>query len=115
MEVHMRNWPVFILLMLVLVSCTADVSKDVSKDIVGYWKGDTLKQDIGFTAEGRVEIVDRKYSTYHGTYTITDENILTCNIEHSIFTRPVVRTVTIKGDKLILKEKGREEVYHRRD
>jgi hypothetical protein len=110
MERNMKNWQVFLLLVVILASCSADVPKE----IVGYWKGDTLKQDMNFTEDGRVEIVDHKYSTYRGTYTITDGNVLTCNIDHNMFRKPVVRTVKIKGDKLILIENKREEVYNRR-
>jgi hypothetical protein len=109
-EAPMKRWWVFLFLAVLLMSCSADIPTE----IVGYWKGDVVPQDLSFTADGRVEIVDHKYSTYGGTYRVTDGNVLTCDIDHNIFTELLVYTVKIKGDKLILTEGKREEVYHRR-
>jgi hypothetical protein len=109
-EVPMKKWWVFPFLAVLLVSCSADVPTE----IVGYWEGEVIAQDLKFTADGRVEIVDHKYSTYGGTYRISEDNVLTCDIDHNIFDEPLVYTVRIKGDKLILKEGNREDVYHRR-
>jgi len=107
----MKCWWAIPILVILFTSC----SGSVQEDIIGYWEGDTLKQDMSFTADGQVEIIDLKYSTYTGTYIITDGNVLTCDIDHPIFRDPVVRTIKIKGDKLILMEKSRKEIYRRRN
>jgi hypothetical protein len=110
-EVPMKKWKVlFLLAVLLVASCSADVPTE----IVGYWKGEVIAQDLNFTADGRVEIVDHKFSTYRGTYRITEGNVLTCDIDHNIFDEPLVYTVKLKGDTMILTEGNREEVYHRR-
>jgi hypothetical protein len=78
------------------------------------WKGESLKQDIQFFQDGRVELMDKSYGVYKGSYTIKDENTLTCEFER-FFKKPVVRIVQISGDKLVLTNKsGYEEVYRRR-
>ena len=98
-------------LALLLLSCGgADVS---TNDIVGYWKGEVVPQDLRFSADGGVEIVDHKYSTYRGTYRLTEGNVLTCDIDHNIFDEPLVFTVKIQGDTLTLDDGGREETYRR--
>ncbi len=98
--------------LLLLAACS---SSNIPRDIVGYWEGETLKQDMMFTADGRVEVVDKEHSTYTGTYRITDGNVLTCDMDQAIFSGPVVRTVQISGSELTLSEKSRKEVYHRRE
>jgi hypothetical protein len=96
-----------------LTFCLVSCGVDVSTEIVGYWKGDVVPQDLSFSSGGVVEIVDHKHSTYRGTYRITDSNVLTCDIDHSIFDEPLVFTVKIKGETLTLDDGGREETYHR--
>jgi hypothetical protein len=98
--------------MFVLASC----SPDIETGIVGEWTGKIINQDIVFYEDGQVDLNDRKYGTFEGDYTITDGNTLTCTFESAIFTEPLIYTVKIKGDKLILKRpNGREEVYVRED
>jgi hypothetical protein len=53
-EVPMKKWWVFPFLAVLLLSCSADVPKE----IVGYWEGEVIAQDLKFTADGRVEIVE---------------------------------------------------------
>jgi hypothetical protein len=106
----MKKRLVTLCLALLLLSCGGG---DVSTEIVGYWKGDVVPQDLRFTAEGGVEIVDHKYSTYQGTYRISEDNVITCDIDHNIFDEPLVFKVKLRGDTLILDDGGREEVYHR--
>ncbi|MDH3217015.1 MAG: DUF5640 domain-containing protein [Candidatus Krumholzibacteria bacterium] len=98
------------LLAVVLSAC----SSEVEPTIVGAWKGETIQQDFRFYDDGRIELNDRDNSQYRGTYTITEGNVMTCQFESSIFTSPVVRTVEIKGEKLILTDnRGTEEIYVR--
>ncbi len=100
-----------IALLLMIVGC----GTDIKTGIIGEWKGETVKQDFHFFSDGRVELNDLKYSTYTGTYTITDGNTLTCTFENPIFTEPVVMKAKIDGKKLTLTaESGRKEVYVRK-
>lgn len=62
-EAPVKNWLAFLCLAFLLISC----SVDIPAEIVGYWKGVVVPQDSESSADGRVEIVDHKYSTYHGT------------------------------------------------
>jgi hypothetical protein len=98
-------------LALLLVSCGG--GGDVSTEIVGYWKGDVVPQDLRFSADGKVEIVDHKHSTYRGTYRLSEGNVLTCDIDHNIFNEPLVFTAKVEGETLILDTGGRGETYHR--
>jgi hypothetical protein len=107
----MRNLWVLFAIAALFISCE---TANIPRDIVGYWEGDTVPQDISFSADGRLKINDHKYSTYTGSYTITDGNVLTCKMDQNLFTEPIIKTVKIKGDKLTLIEKSRKEVYYRR-
>ena len=97
-------------LLISLSACTVDIPKT----IIGYWEGETVKQDLSFSSDNRIQIIDHKHSTYTGSYTISEGNLLTCNMDQMLFRGPMVRRVEIKGNKLILTEKNRREVYHRR-
>ena len=97
---------------LLLASCGGT---DGKTDIVGEWKGDTVKQDFHFFSDGRVELNDLQHSVYSGTWEITDGSTLTCTFESPIFTEPVVMKMEIKGEKLTLTaDSGRKEVYIRK-
>ena len=101
---------------LALIFVLASCSPDIETGIVGEWSGEVIKQDFVFYEDGYVDLIDRKYGTFEGEYTITDGNTLTCTIDSEIFTEPIISKVKIKGDKLILKSSnGREDVYIRED
>ena len=109
----MKNRYLFILVaMFTLTAC----GPDIETGIVGEWTGEVIKQDFVFYEDGYVDLIDRKYGTFEGEYTITDGNTLTCTFDSAIFTEPIMSKVKIKGDKLILKSSsGREDVYIRED
>ncbi len=99
--------PLLALVALTLASCGGDVSKD----ILGEWKGDGIKQDIEFSEDGTVLMKGHEHSTYEGTYTLVG-NELTCTFLK--LSQPVVMTVKISGSKMVLTAKsGREERYRR--
>jgi hypothetical protein len=105
-----QKWLIILAFMITLTAC----STDVKTEIIGMWKGESLKQDLQFHQDGRVVLTDRQSGLYQGSYTITRNNLLTCEFEHILFTKPVVRTVKISGDKLVLKKKsGYREIYQR--
>ncbi len=88
---------------------------DGKTDIVGEWKGETVKQDFHFFNDGRVELNDLQHSMYSGTWEITGGNTLSCTFDSPIFTEPVVMKIEIKGDKLTMTaDSGRKEIYIRK-
>jgi len=95
-------------LLLVITAC----SGDAKTEILGQWEGISLQQDFTFHADGRVEMRDRKHGTYQGIYRISDQDVLTCEFEG--FSRPVVRTLEISGDRLtLINPKSVDEEYRR--
>lgn len=103
------------LFLLILLTSIVSCKADIPKDIVGYWEGEGIRQDIEFGSDGAIEIIDHNGSTYTGRYEITDGNILTCEMDQMIFTEPIVKTVKLRGDTLTLLEKSRKEVYRRQE
>lgn len=92
--------------MFIITACT----QNVEIEIIGFWEGVSLKQNFHFYENSEVELNDLKHGVYRGVYKITDGDTLECEFEGFAF--PVVRTVRIKGDKLILTDKnGIEEIY----
>ena len=96
----------------VLALTTTGCSDDPRTAIVGSWRGETLAQDMQFFSDGRALLDDRKHGKYDGTCQVTDGNQLTCHFGG--FSLPVVRTVHVRGDELVLTTNGgREEVFRR--
>ena len=92
---------------LLLLAC----SQDLPAELLGSWHGETLRQDFSFSADGRVELVDHKHATYHGSYRLNGAS-LECRFDS--FAYPVVREVKISGETLTLIDKtGRQEIYRR--
>ena len=95
----------FLYFMFIITACT----QNFETAIIGSWEGVSLKQNFHFYENGNVELNDLKHGVYRGSYKITGDT-LECKFERFAF--PVVRTVRIKGDKLILIDKnGIEEIY----
>ena len=99
--------------MIGLFAAIAGCSEDPRSGIIGSWEGISLNQDFRFYQDGRAELIDRKHGIYRGTCTVSDEDLMTCNFER--FAHPVVRTVRVRGDELVLANKnGQPEKYRRR-
>lgn len=100
----------FILIVIIILTAC---SKDIKTEIIGLWEGVSLKQNIRFYEDGRVELKDLKHGLYRGRYKLTEGNTLNCEFDR--FAHPVVRIVKIRSDKLILTAKsGREEIYRKK-
>lgn len=96
----------FLFFIFIITACT----QNIETGIIGLWEGVSLKQNFHFYENGEVELTDLKHGVYRGVYKITDEGSLECEFEGFAF--PVVRTIRIRGDKLILTDKnGIEEIY----
>ncbi len=88
----------------------AGCSSNIETEIVGEWRGRTVKQDLVFYEDGRIEMKGHKHGMYEGRYTIGDGNKLTCDFER--LSNPIKCTVQVRGKTLTLVHSGgREGVY----
>lgn len=109
-EFDMKNKNNVCLFILVIVLVLTTCSQNIETEIIGSWKCTTPKQNIRFYQDGQVELNGLNHGVYKGIYEITDGNSLKCNFD--CFANPVVRTVRIRGEKLILTDKNAtEEIY----
>ncbi len=108
----LREGPVR-LLILSLVVMIAGCSEDPRTGIIGSWEGISLKQDFRFYADGRAELLDRKHGAYRGRCSFLESGEMSCRFER--FAYPVVRSVRVRGNKLILtNSNGQDEEYRRK-
>lgn len=101
------------ILVLSLLTLLSACSSDVTEEITGSWRGETVKQNFTFYLDGRIVLEDLRNSTYEGVYTLVGDT-LTCSFDSPVFSRDVVMTVNISGDEMVLtSDRDREEVYSR--
>lgn len=101
--------PLICMLLFFMSAC----SSDIETELIGNWEGVSLQQNFTFYQDGRVELHDLKHGIYQGIYRISENDLLTCEFEG--FSRPVVRTLEIDGDTLILHNpKSTDEKYRRK-
>lgn len=106
----MKTFRILVLFLSILIgACSADISEE----IVGSWRGESVQQNLTFHSDGSVELQDLRNSAYEGFYTLVGDT-LTCSFDSQVFSRDVVMLVSISGDEMVLtSERGREEVYRR--
>ena len=105
----LRNLLSILICTFLLIGCSADVSKE----IVGEWRGITPKQDLAFYSDGQVRMSSPRHSSYEGYYRIDDGDQLTA--EFANMSRPVKCTVKISGSEMTLVfSGGRKEEYVRK-
>ena len=61
-----------LILIILSSSLLSGCSSDVSKEIIGEWKGEVVQQTLTFYEDGYVDMDSPRHSTYEGTYTIDD-------------------------------------------
>jgi hypothetical protein len=107
----MTTRPILIGMLLFFTSACSD---DIETELIGHWEGVSLQQNFTFYQDGRVKLQDLKHGTYQGRYHISENDLLTCEFEQ--FSRPVIRTIEISGDTLILHNpKSTDEKYRRKN